>query len=161
MEGIIRRLHSIEVVGVPVGIALGFTLGVSVVKILKNLSSRIPAIGNLINKIPLAVGFGIAYLMQLPTIKRLIGEDGANMISVASLFMGIEEQIKVLRGQTLTDMIASFVQRPIRALAPATAPVSEPYYSTAIQEPYNLGEIGVGSPEEVFSVEDAIRLNLE
>jgi len=157
MERMIKQLHGIEILGIPVGVALGFVLSVSVAKILKNLVSKIPAIGNLINKAPLVVGFGLAYLVQLPAIKRFIGDDGADMISVASLFMGIEEQTKSMLGVALTDKIAGLIPTGAKAGA-----VSRPFIASPVSAPILSApaEIGLGQVKTTLDVEKAIKLNM-
>lgn len=159
MERMIKQLHGIEILGIPVGVALGFVLSVSVVKILKNLISKIPAIGNLISKAPLVVGFGLAYLVQLPAIKRFIGDDGADMISVASLFMGIEEQTRSMLGVALTDKIASLIPTGTTATAGA---VSRPFIASPVSAPILSApaEIGLGQVKTTMDVEKSIKLNM-
>ena len=155
MERIIKQLHGIEVVGVPVGLALGMVLSVSVVKIIKNLASKIPAIGNVISKFPLAVGFGLAWLVQLPAVKRFIGEDGADMISLASLFMGIEEQTKTMFGASLTDKIAGFI--PVSAVSRPYSAISGVMPAVSLSAP---SEIGLGQVRQTLDIEKAIELNI-
>ena len=103
MERLVSRIKELQVAGIPVGNAILLLAGLGTSDVL------VPILNRFIN-IPAVSGAAISAIVQLPMIRRLIGDSAAAVLSATSMAVGLEQQLQVrARAQQLASRILGTV----------------------------------------------------
>jgi len=155
IENAINTLNNFEVVGLPIGKAVGFSLAVATTGAINTLLDKVLPAN--IPRMPILTSGLIAYLCTLPFVERFLGRSGSVMLSLGALFTGIEQQFQ------LSTRIRDTVSRLTAGITPAiTSPeTSSVGYIPATSRIGNAGEIGIGQSEGISDVKARLRMNMK
>ncbi len=156
IENAINTLNSFEVVGLPIGKAVGFSLAVATTGAINELLDKVLPAN--IPRMPILTSGLIAYLCTLPFVERFLGKSGSVMLSLGALFTGIEQQFD------LSGKIKSAVSGLTARITPPA--VTTPETSTVGYIPTasgigTAGEIGIGQSEGISDVKSRLRMNMK
>ena len=133
LENISAKVKNTKVFGVPIGDAILLLVGLGV-------SDALIPIVNKVAKLPIISGAGLAALVKIPAVEKVLGPTMSNVLSATSIAVGTDEQFAV-RGKV--ESLLSSVTGVVPGLAPST-----PVHTSGIPESISTPVVNNMSEQE-------------